>query len=41
MAIRIDSRLVTELENDPLILKLSESLNKDLIPYLNSIFKCF
>ena len=29
MAIRMDSKLVTELENDPLILKLSASLNKD------------
>ena len=29
MAIRMDSNLVEELENDPLILKLSESLNKD------------
>jgi hypothetical protein len=34
MAIRMDSRLVTELENDPLILKLTESLYKD-----NRIFK--
>jgi hypothetical protein len=29
MAIRMDSKLITELENDPLILKLSASLNKD------------
>ena len=34
MAIRMDSRLVKEPENDPLILKLTESLNKD-----NRIFK--
>ena len=29
MAIRMDSKLITGLENDPLILKLSASLNKD------------
>ena len=34
MAIRMDSKLVTELENDPLILKLSESFKKD-----NKFFK--
>ncbi len=34
MAIRMDSKLVTELENDPLILKLSASFNKD-----NQFFK--